>query len=152
MVEEAWDDAQAYLEWLSRKTGQHYRLPTEAEWEYACRAGTTSPFNFGDTIKPPHANFQGQTIRVGSLPANPWGLYEMHGNVWEWCLDGLRSYTAEAVTDPRGATDPGVERVMRGGCWYNEPRHCRSACRSVSAPDIRADFIGFRCARVWDQP
>ena len=98
MINVSWRDAQVYVEWLSREAGQVYRLPSEAEWEYACRAGTTTPFSFGETITPSQVNYDGnytyagsatgvyrkRTVEVGSLPANPWGLHEMHGNVWEW--------------------------------------------------------------------
>ena len=111
-------------------------LPTEAQWEYACRAGTTTPFSFGATITPEQVNYDGtipsraarrgstgsETVPVASLPANPWGLYEMHGNVWEWCADGIRSYTAEAATDPVGPTDTGASRVVRGGSWSGNAR------------------------------
>ena len=106
------------------------RLPTEAEWEYACRAGTNTPFSFGDNITPEQVNYDGnypyadgkkglyreKTVPVKSLPANAWGLYEMHGNVWEWCQDWYGDYPAEPVTNPEGS-QAGVERVVRGGSW-----------------------------------
>ena len=111
----SWNDVQGFLARINELVpGLDLVLPTEAEWEYACRAGTETPFSFGETITPEQVNYNGdypyaggkkglyrqETVPVASLPANPWGLYEMHGNVWEWCADGQRSYTADAVTDP----------------------------------------------------
>ncbi len=140
-----------------------YRLPTDAEWEYACRAGTTTVFNVGDTISTDQANFNGggtyggsstgdaleSTVQVGSYPANAWGLYDMHGNVWEWCHDLHGTYSSEAVTDPSGAT-PGTSsvprgaRVLRGGGWSGDPVHCRSAYRAWASPTTRDRYLGFR--------
>lgn len=162
VINVSWEDAKAYGEWMSVETGQLYRLPSEAEWEYACRAGTTTPFSFGATITPVQANYDGnsgygggpkgvdreQTVSVGSLPASPWRLHEMHGNVWEWCLDGKRTYTGKAVTDPLGPIDPGVDRGLRGGSWNYAAHHMRSACRFASDSDDRCCNFGFRCAQV----
>jgi formylglycine-generating enzyme required for sulfatase activity len=134
-------------------------MPSESEWECACRAGTTTLFSFGDNISPEQVNYdgnhpyaggkkgeyRGETVAVKSLPPNPWGLYEMHGNVWEWCADWYGAYPAGAATDPHGP-DSGVDRVLRGGSWYNSGRVVRSAYRYWLAPDERHDLIGFRLA------
>jgi formylglycine-generating enzyme required for sulfatase activity len=139
VINVTWDDAVAYARWLSEKTGKPYRLPTEAEWEYAARAGTTTPFSFGDNITPEQVNYNGnypyaggkegqyreKTVPVKSLPPNPWGLYEMHGNVWEWCQDWLGDYPSQPVTDPVGPST-GVYRVLRGGSWIRDGRGVRS--------------------------
>ena len=112
----SWDDCVAFCEALGKKDGKTYRLPTEAEWEYACRAGTTTPFHFGDTISVNQANYDGnytygngkkgvyrqKTTPVGSFPANAWGLFDMHGNVWEWCADWYGPYPEEELKDPQG--------------------------------------------------
>lgn len=161
VIHVSWQDAQVYLEWLNSETGHAYRLPSEAEWEYACRAGTTVPFSFGETITTDQVNYdgrypydrvkgtyRGQTVPVGSLPANPWGLHEMHGNVWEWCHDGPRNYTGSSVTDPLGSTEPGSLPVLRGGSWIDGARNVRSACRRRYDPGDRSVIFGFRCARV----
>ena len=138
MINVSWWDAQAYCEWLAKETGQSYRLPSEAEWEYACRAGTTTRYSFGDAISDKNANYGskvGKTTEVSSYPANPWGLYEMHGNVWEWVEDvwhgRYKGAPADgaAWTDGEGKEASGV-RINRGGSWNNDPRICRSACRS----------------------
>jgi formylglycine-generating enzyme required for sulfatase activity len=137
-------------------------LPTEAQWEYACRAGTTTPFSLGDNMTPEQVNYDGnypytgaakgtyrkQTAPVSSLPPNPWGLYEMHGNVYEWCRDGMRAYTEEAQSDPVGPLEIGVPRVVRGGSWVVSARSVRSASRDAFEPDYRYSDLGFRCARV----
>ena len=137
-----------------------YRLPTEAEWEYACRAGTTTPFHFGDNIDPGHVNYDGtfpfrrgrkgryrtRPVEVGSLPANPWGLHEMHGNVWEWCWDWLGPYATGSVQDPVGPST-GSSRVLRGGSWYSFATRCQSANRGVGAPGTSSMDLGFRLAR-----
>ena len=138
-------------------------LPTEAEWEYACRAGTTTPFSFGTTITPEQVNYDGNypydggepglnreaTVPVKSLPANPWGLYEMHGNVWEWCADGQRDYTPEPADDPLGARfGDSTPRVVRGGSWGFNARRARSAVRSQRGPGVVDSLQGFRlCLR-----
>ena len=154
-----WDQAVAFCEKLSQKDKKKYRLPTEAEWEYACRAGTTTPFNFGSKISYDLCNYDskwgyngsmkrkgiGRTTPVGNYPANPWGLFDMHGNVWEWCSDWFGPYRTDRNTDPTGALK-GEERVMRGGSWMHTPRRARSACRGVSVPDAKEPFIGLRVA------
>lgn len=134
-------------------------LPTEAEWEYACRAGTETAYHFGEQSHSDQVNYDGnhpppggrkgeyreRTVPVKALPANAWGLYQMHGNVWEWCADARRSYTAEPVQDPDGGQD-GVDRVLRGGSWGSEARDARSACRYHFGREIRFQLIGFRFA------
>jgi len=130
-----------------------YRLPTEAEWEYACRAGTTSRWFFGDdpTALDRYAwfadNANNQVRPVGEKASNPWGLYDMSGNVYEWCWDWYDTYRAEAVIDPIGPEN-GDLRVLRGGsAWFGGPRHLRSADRDWGQPEFRDDDIGFRCVR-----
>jgi len=137
-----------------------YRLPTEAEWEYACRAGTTTPFNTGNNITTSQANYNGnypynsnakgeyreKTMPVGSFAPNAWGLYDMHGNVSEWCWDWYSSYSNNYQTDPTGAVT-GSARVERGGYWYYDGRNLRSASRSNYHPNARLSFIGFRLVR-----
>jgi len=128
-----------------------YRLPTEAEWEYACRAGTTTPFNTGNKLTATQANYylegdyRQQTLPVGSYNANAFGLYDMHGNVWEWCNDFFDSdyYANSPQANPKG-TATGSERVNRGGGWYADPQYCRVADRSVSPSSRHEDFLGFR--------
>ncbi|QQS44887.1 MAG: SUMF1/EgtB/PvdO family nonheme iron enzyme [Acidobacteriota bacterium] len=160
----SWHDAEEFCARLSAKTGRVYRLPTEAEWEYACRAGTTTPFAFGETITPEIVNYDGnrpygkakkgeyreKTIPVGSLGvANAFGLYDMHGNVWEWCQDWYsKDYYAEChkqgvVTDPQGP-ETGETRVLRGGSWLNNSNYCRSADRDNNVPGNRDIIIGLR--------
>ena len=138
-----------------------YRLPTEAEWEYACRAGTTTPFNTGNNITTNEANYNGnypyngnatgefreKTTPVGSFAANPWGLYDMHGNVWEWCWDWFEEeYSSENQTDPAGAVS-GTYRMLRGGSWINTGQGLRSAYRGYNVPDDQGSYDGFRLAR-----
>jgi formylglycine-generating enzyme required for sulfatase activity len=133
-------------------------LPTEAQWEYACRADTATPFNFGDTIGPslvnynssshhhnngPEGKYRARTVPVKALPANGWGLYQMHGNVWEWCLDEQRNYAQGAAVDPAGAAEGGL-RVIRGGSWSNATWNTRSARRNRRAWDYRDRRVGFR--------
>jgi formylglycine-generating enzyme required for sulfatase activity len=163
VINVSWDDAMEYVAWLSRSTGKSYRLLTEAEWEYAARAGTTSPFSTGATITPDQANFQTafkedgdsregeyreQTIKVGSFAANPWELHDMHGNVWEWVQDNWHEDYAGAPTD--GAVRPGGDAAMRtkrGGGWYSLSSEVRAATREGDQPDHRGADIGFRVAR-----
>ena len=153
----SWDDAVAFCQALSRKTGRTVRLPTEAEWEYACRAGTTTPFNTGETISTDQANYDGnyiygngrkgeyrqKTIAVGSFKPNTFGLYDMHGNVWEWCSDWDGSYANANAVDPQGPGSVSY-RVLRGGSWNYNPQNWRSAYRVRDDPDYRFSNYGFR--------
>jgi formylglycine-generating enzyme required for sulfatase activity len=134
-----------------------YRLPTEAQWEYACRAGTTSAYSNGDTINSStgwyNSNTAQRTNVVGRRPANAWGLYDMHGNIWEWCWDWYGSYSSAAQTDPGGpssGTDP--KRVVRGGAWSTYGKELRSAARLSYSPSVRRDDIGFRVVRTSIEP
>jgi sulfatase modifying factor 1 len=148
----SWDDCQEFIKKLREKDKKPYRLPTEAEWEYACRAGTTTAFHFGPTISTDQANYYGdgkkginrkKTTPVGSFPANAWGLHDMHGNVWQWCDDWLGDYPQKDVVDPQGA-DNGKFRVLRGGSWYDSPVYCRSALRNGLEPGYRHFNFGLR--------
>jgi formylglycine-generating enzyme required for sulfatase activity len=146
----SWDDVQTFLGRLQRllPKGVEGVLPTDAQWEYACRAGTQTPFSCGDALTPEQANFGeilGKTVPVKSLPANPWGLYEMHGNLWEWCADDRRDYGAEPVEDPDGGRDGG-DRVLRGGSWCDGRGGARSAYRARSLHVSRYGVVGFRFA------
>jgi formylglycine-generating enzyme required for sulfatase activity len=127
-----------------------YRLPTEAQWEYACRAGTSTAYNTGGIISNNtgwyNANSMNTTHEVGKKPANAWGLYDMHGNVWEWCGDWFGNYTSGAQTNPTG-TSSGVTRVTRGGSWYSSPQGVRSACRNGDLPSNQFANLGFRIVR-----
>lgn len=157
----SWLEAQEFCQKISEKTGAAYRLPTEAEWEYACRAGTTTPFYFGPTITTELVNYDGnypynsapkgiyrkETTEVGSFPPNAFGLYDMHGNVWEWCQDWYGAYSAEAVLDPCGPAS-GSGRVARGGSWGRTAEYCRTANRGGGAPDSRGTALGFRLVRT----
>ncbi len=153
----AWNEAMAYCSALTANEaaagripdGYQYRLPTEAEWEYVCRAGTTTEWNTGASLVCGQANFSGcgpgQTSAVGSYPANPWGLFDTHGNVFEWCLDswdGSVNYSASAVSDPYVSSGP--LRVFRGGCWDFTADICRSAVRLGNDPGDTFNVIGFR--------
>ncbi|MBN8562430.1 MAG: SUMF1/EgtB/PvdO family nonheme iron enzyme [Leptolyngbya sp. UWPOB_LEPTO1] len=158
----SWEDAIEFCDRLSRKTGQQYRLPSEAEWEYACRARTTTPFHFGETITPALANYNGnytyanvpegiyraQTTNVGSFPPNAFGLFDMHGNVWEWCADPWRDSYTDAPTDrlvwEMERDRENNRRVLRGGSWYYSPRACRSASRDDDPPVYCSFTNGFR--------
>jgi formylglycine-generating enzyme required for sulfatase activity len=157
----SWDDATAFCERISAKVGHIIRLPSEPEWEYACRAGTTSPFYFGETITTDLANYNGehrfraeprgvyrhQTLEVGHFPANAFGLYDMHGTVWEWCADAWHSDYIGAPADGRTwEGENGAPRVLRGGCWHDPPNLSRSAARLKQMPYEREDFFGFRLA------
>jgi formylglycine-generating enzyme required for sulfatase activity len=155
----SWNHTQEFCARLSLKTNQTYRLPSEAEWEYACRGGTTTPFYFGETISTELANydgnytygggakgvFRGETTAVGSFGvANNFGLYDMHGNVWEWCQDSYSSYKG-APTDGNAWLDTDTNvRLLRGGSWLNDPGNCRSACRTYYDLDGSFYYVGFR--------
>jgi len=132
------------------RSANGYRLPTEAEWEYACRAGTTTAYNTGANISDNtgwySANSGNKTHPVGQKPANAWGLFDIHGNVWEWCWDWYGSYSSGAQTDPVGASS-GTGRVLRGGSWSSSAEYLRSALRSVSYPYFRYGYLGFRLVR-----
>ncbi|GHV69954.1 hypothetical protein AGMMS49928_15170 [Spirochaetia bacterium] len=120
---------------------------SQAEWEYACRAGTTGPFSTGNNITTSQANYHGnKTTNVGSFSPNAWGLYDMHGNVWEWCWDWLGAYSGGSQTDPAGAAS-GSYRVFRGGGWNSSATGLRSAIRNMNTPSARASNYGFRVVR-----
>jgi len=164
VINVSWQDAQAYCVWLAGQTGKPYHLPTEAEWEYACRAGTETPFHCGDTISPKQANYDGnypynggakgeyrkKTLPVGQFEPNALGLYDMHGNVWEWVEDAWHDSHADAPADGSAweSAETGAGRVLRGGSWLSYARRCRSAYRLYFQPDFRYYDTGFRCARV----
>jgi formylglycine-generating enzyme required for sulfatase activity len=155
-----WYEAVEFCDRLSQHTGKPYRLPSEAEWEYACRAGTSTPFYFGDTITINLANYNGnytygpgdkdqyreQTTPVGQFGVNPWGLADMHGNVLEWCEDHWHPSYEGAPSDGSAWVTEGDERfrVVRGGSWFNSYFICRSASRYRYNPTIRSDHVGFR--------
>jgi formylglycine-generating enzyme required for sulfatase activity len=162
----SWYDAIVYCNALSQREGltpaytisgsnvtwnrsaNGYRLPTEAEWEYACRAGTTTPYYTGDSISKSQANYnENGTMDVGSFVPNAWGLYDMAGNVWEWCWDWYEDYSTGSQTNPEGPST-GTNRVERGGSWFIfGGGDLRSASRGHSTPSLRFDFIGFRLVR-----
>jgi formylglycine-generating enzyme required for sulfatase activity len=151
----SWDDAQEFIKKLNSRSGMTFRLPTEAEWEYAARAGTKTVYSFGDNVNKLgeyawySANSGSQTHPVGQKKPNVWGLYDMHGNVWEWCADWYDSsyYAKDPSENPSGPSG-GSSRVLRGGCWPSDARHVRSALRGIDAPADRDDFIGFRLVRT----
>ena len=163
----SWNDAVAYCKWKSEKTGKPFRLPTEAEWEYACRAGTTTPFNTGENLTTGQANYDGNypynnnqkgvyrenTVPVESFAPNAWGLYNMHGNVFEWCGDcyGDKYYEeckAKGTVENPAGPETGSDRVLRGGNWNSYARYCRSAYRRNVTPGYRNANVGFRLAFV----
>lgn len=155
VINVSWYDAVAFCEWM----GGGCRLPTEAEWEYACRANSVTPFNQGSQLTTNQADYNGtypyhngsvdtywaQTVPVGNFAPNAWGLYDMHGNVLEWCADWYGDYAAEAVKNPRGVP-MGDSRVLRGGSWNSGAVYCRSAARIMLMPGYRVNFVGFRVA------
>lgn len=154
VVDVDWREAQAYVKWLSGKTGARYRLLSEAEWEYAARAGTTTPFHYGSTISADQANYRAenlvrlQTVPAGTFPANGFGLYDVHGNVFEWTQDCWNA-SYEGAPDDGSAWDPGnCDRVLRGGSWAAYAEWQRSAYRHRSNPGVRANDCGFRVART----
>ena len=171
----SWDDATEFCQRLSQRTGRTYRLPSEAEWEYACRAGTTTPFHFGETLSDELANYAAQdeeidgtlyqgtygrgimgqyrqeTTGVGTFPANQFGLYDMHGNVWEWCEDDYHSSYEGAPDDGSAWVESDrreTNRGLRGGSWLGLPGYCRSANRNDYSRDLRISGIGFRVCCV----
>jgi formylglycine-generating enzyme required for sulfatase activity len=153
----SWDDCQEFIKKLRQKDKKPYRMPTEAEWEYCCRAGTTTPFHFGETISTDQANYNGKfpyangkeglsrdkSMPVGSFAANAWGLHDMHGNVMQWCQDWYGDYPPMDVVDPQGA-EKGKHRVMRGCSWTGGAGYCRSGCRGMNTPDFREYSVGLR--------
>jgi formylglycine-generating enzyme required for sulfatase activity len=151
VINVSWNDAQEYVSWLSREAGFRYRLLTEAEWEYAARAGTATPFSTGTSIAQSQARFDSRsTAPVGSYSANQFGLHDMHGNVWEWVEDPWHESYRGAPNDgsawiARG--DPSY-RVLRGGSWLFDARALRSASRGGGNPAERSDNHGFRVARM----
>ncbi len=159
----SWNDVQLYLAWLCAETGQRYRLPTEAEWEYACRAGTRTAFSTGDTINAGQANYDASfsynggatgvfrrgTTPVGSFAPNPWGLLDMHGNVWEWMQDVVHDTYDGAPVDGSAWMKGGDQsrHILRGGCWLYHPRYLRSALRNGFSATMANDIVGFRVVR-----
>lgn len=145
-----WNDAVEFCKRLSRKTGKnYYRLPSEAEWEYACRAETTTPFYFGETVTPDLANCYGeifQTVPVGRFPPNAFGLYDMHGNVWEWCQDYLHyDYQGSPTNGSAWLTgENSLRRILRGGFWEIAPGNCRSGLRNQSPLILKKESFGIR--------
>ena len=186
VVEVSWDDASLFAQWLSRRDASRtYRLPTEAEWEYGCRSGTTTPFSWGRTAAAGQASYDVDatytggpdlsdrlgTTPVGSFQPNPWGLFDVHGNVLEWCGDWYAPYPDDAVADPEGPSmvhAPSVSswvrygedvkrtwakaKVQRGGGWSQLPQFCRSAARLRSVPTDRQDYVGFRLISPLSEP
>jgi formylglycine-generating enzyme required for sulfatase activity len=164
----SWEEAMEFCRRLSQRTKLSYTLPSEAQWEYACRAGTTSPFAFGDTLMPDLANYDGnivygsgpkgqfqqETTEVGSFAANAWGLQDMHGNVWEWCLDHWHDDYWGAPSDGSAWVYGSNQtmRLLRGGSWNNNPRNCRSANRNRRHQDNRNNNVGFRLCRFPPAP
>ncbi len=172
----SWYDAVEFCDRLSKYTGKHYRLPSEAEWEYACRAGTTTTFHFGETITTEIANYRGtdwnyegrlypghygegpkgkfreQTTDVGSFPPNAFGLYDMHGNVWEWCADHWHENYKGAPKDVsvwvKSDDNDNISQVLRGGSWDSSPENCRSAYRNFYSPGLMFSYLGFRVVCV----
>jgi formylglycine-generating enzyme required for sulfatase activity len=157
----SWHDAVEFCNRLSNHTQRPYRLPSEAEWEYACRAGTTTQFHFGETITTDLANYngnhtygdgvkgirKGETTEVGSFKiANEFGLYDMHGNVWEWCQDDWHNNYEDAPTDGSAwiSNKAKIHKLLRGGSWFNDSDYCRSASRNAYILDVNYLHIGFR--------
>jgi formylglycine-generating enzyme required for sulfatase activity len=156
----SWHQAVEFCQNLSKLTGLHYRLPSKAEWEYACRAGTTTPFHFGPTITTDLANYNGDmtygnglkgicrqaTIDVGQFFSNSFGLYDMHGNIADWCADLWHNNYKGAPIDGSAWLKKGftANRIVRGGFWFFSPQSCRSACRDRLKPSVSSSFLGFR--------
>ena len=163
VIDVSWDDAKAYVAWLSEQTGKPYRLPSEAEWEYAARAGTETAYSWGDDIDCRQARYgrreggecsdsEDGTTPVGSFAANAFGLFDMHGNVWEWVEDRWHENYEGAPTDGSAWTSggDGGSRVVRGGSWWNSPRGLRCAFRGWGAPSGRNNIYGFRLVQDLD--
>jgi formylglycine-generating enzyme required for sulfatase activity len=159
----SWDEAVAFCKKLSAKTGKTVRLPTVAEWEYACRSGTKTPFNTGETISTDQANYngdylygsgakgvhRGETTPVGSFKPNAFGLYDMHGNVYQWCFNWFwpgSENAPETEKDPGNRKSAGKVRLLRGGAWSHSPQYCRSATGTFRETDHRSCDCGFRVA------
>jgi formylglycine-generating enzyme required for sulfatase activity len=155
----SWDDAVKFCQRLSQNTGKNYKLPSEAQWEYACRAGTMTPFYFGQSITPNLVNYDGnysyaaaqkgeyrqQTIDVGTFPPNAFGLYDMHGNVWEWCEDDWKDNYINAPTNGKALINPvGESKVIRGGAWLYFAGCCRCSMRNQDLHNARHHYYGFR--------
>lgn len=164
VINVSWHDAKAYVGWLSKVTDKTYRLPTEAEWEYAARAGSAGPFWWGASISTDQANYDGtsslaegqskgayrqKTLPVDSFEPNPWGLYQVYGNVWEWCEDNWHA-SYQGRPPSKAVWEGGVVslRLQRGGCWVNNPRLLGSSRRDRNRPDLRSNFFGFRVVRL----
>ncbi|NQT15012.1 MAG: formylglycine-generating enzyme family protein [Planctomycetes bacterium] len=149
----SWDDAEKFCERLSKKEGKTYQLPTEAQWEYACRSGSETKWCFGDSESQLKNyawyldNSRSTTHRVGQKKPNAWGLYDMHGNVFEWCRDWHDYYEGSPSTDPTGPSS-GSLRVIRGGCWNFNAVYCRSAIRGAYLPGGENVIMGFRVSLV----
>jgi formylglycine-generating enzyme required for sulfatase activity len=144
----SWEDAQRFVDKLNAQNdGFKYRLPTEAEWEYAARSGTTGDYAGNlDSMAWYSGNSGNKTHEVATKQPNAWGLYDMHGNVWEWCEDWYGDYPSGAVTNPTGAAS-GSYRVFRGGSWYFDAVNLRSAYRNRNSPSLRLSRLGFRVVR-----
>lgn len=159
VINVSWDDAAAFAEWMN------CRLPTEAEWEYACRGGTSTPFYTGNNITTMQANYdgnfpynnnkkgeyRGKALPVGLFAANAYGLFDMHGNVWEWCSDWYSDYPTSYQTNPKGP-ESGTRRVFRGGSYNFKARYCRSAFRTCFTPDMYSNDLGFRLVLIEETP
>jgi formylglycine-generating enzyme required for sulfatase activity len=155
----SWDDAKSYVDWLRQKTGKAYRLLTEAEWEYAARAGTTTPYatgakittaqaDFDDSASGARGTYEGKTVDAGSYPPNPYGLYDMAGNVWEWVEDCWNKTHAGAPADGSARGGDCTRRVLKGGAWYFEATYARAAARMSYPKASRLNVVGFRVARA----
>jgi len=163
VVQVSWEDAVAFSTWLSGlDVRRSYRLHTEAEWEYACRAGTATAFSFGESLSTDQANYGRDTMylpedgvlttSVGTFPPNGWGLHDMHGNVCEWCLDGYDEYPEGPEVDPRGLIAEDASFILRGGSWRDGERRAASVRRLHGSRDYRTDSVGFRLISPLPEP